>query len=126
MGVWGYGNMESDYAMDTLGRWLNSMIDEIRNTFKLDNQDSLYERKGDARIMANIDIIVSLCQNYGTYPDLEVNEVGEWEKNYLATFDRIYGEATNTDEFVMMRRRTVVETFTNLRNRVIELHSDDL
>lgn len=117
MGVWGYNNFESDAALNALAGWINQLIEKIRLTFTYDSLDSLYDRWGEASIIANVDILGTLFSEYQPYPDLQLDEVLQWKREYLATFDRIYAKFavdSSSVEWTTNRRLVVEETFDRL------------
>jgi hypothetical protein len=127
MSVWGYENFDSDYALDMLGVWIQKIVDVIRETFTHESHDTVYGRHGDSHIVANVDIIVTLCQHYKIYPDLELDEVIKWKQDYLKTYDTVISY-TDADSiaFAKKRREVIVKTFDLLHSIVSELHSDEL
>jgi hypothetical protein len=128
MGIWGPGNFEADDALNMLSLWIRKMIDEIRKTYTSESVDRFYDGDGDSHIIANIDIIVTLCRHYHTYPDLDLEEVETWKQQYLQTYDRIMGNLRSSHdediEFRRIRRENIVKTFDDLRSIVFELHNN--
>ncbi len=81
-------NFDSDTAYDVLYTLFEGIINEIRQTFTLDSEESLYGDRGE-EVMANIDIILTLCNHYEAHPTLtELDEITKWKNDYLNTFDR--------------------------------------
>ncbi|MEQ8676921.1 MAG: hypothetical protein RLP44_26250 [Aggregatilineales bacterium] len=115
MGVWGYKNFEADDSLNVLCSWVNRIIDEIRQTYKIDNEKSLYGNCGDAKIVANVDILGTLYEKYELYHDLQLSEVIRWKQDYLETFDRILSSyPSEPSEFANKRRIVVEDTFDRL------------
>jgi hypothetical protein len=129
MGVWGYGNFESDDAMNVLFAWINKIIGQIQEVFS-DESENVY-REGDAKIVANIDILITLIEKYELYIDLFLTEVIEWKVNYLNAYDeaakrRVLPEGI---EFAKQRRIVVVETFDKfieMITKMVNEKSDDI
>lgn len=113
MGSWGYGNFDSDGALNMLAMWMNKIIGNIRETFALDSEDSLYERHGENHIVANVDILTTLCEHYNTFPDLELEEISKWKQDYLNTYDHLSRHVTRLDDKVDLkqRREIIADTF---------------
>jgi hypothetical protein len=127
MGAWGYGNFECDEAYFALGELFDHLIGIIRATFKEDTADSIYNDLGEWRIMANIDIMLTLQKDYDTHlvftilPGVTPEEVETWKTNYLATYDRYMAEPVSSLEdpeesgtYVINRRQQIVATFDRL------------
>ena len=116
MGVWGYGNFESDSAMDVLAVWINRMIESIREVFTYVSQHTLYDNYGESDIVTNVDILGTLFKEYQIYPDLELDEVRQWKQEYLDSFDRIAAKRSDFEaiEFAKNRRPIVEKTFNRL------------
>ena len=129
MGIWGDGNFDDDSALNMLAVWQQKMINTIRETFTNDSDDSgdtIYERHGDSHIVANVDILTTLYEHYGTCPDLELEEVSKWKQDYINTYDRYCIRFTRLeDKEGLKKRREVVEnTFDKLYALVKNFHED--
>jgi hypothetical protein len=121
----GPGNFDSDTAYDTLGFLLDNIADEIRQTFKLDSEKSLYGDLGEGRIMANIDIVLTLCDHYKAHPSLDdPDEIIKWKQDYLNTFDRTIEYYRPSPGFTEKRRKVIGETFDKLYQLVKEMNED--
>ena len=118
MGTWGNGNFESDDALDMLSEWIGQIISKIREVFTYDSKDTFYDLYGDSGIVANVDILGTLFDHYGIYPDLEIEEVARWKKDYLATYDRITSEYVDSAsvESAKKRRAVIEATFDRLES----------
>lgn len=116
MAIWGHNNFERDDALDVLDELLSNIIATIRETFTLESSNSLYDSDGEPAIVGNIDIICTLCTHYEVFPHLATEEVLEWQKNYLATFDRTIHQYSDDAEYIKQRREVVVTTFERLRS----------
>ncbi len=126
MGTWGYGNFESDGALDILGMWRIKIIDQIRDGFNYEDKRSIH-RHGEAQIVANVDILRTLCEKYKSCGDLEVNEVSKWKREYLDAFDYVTGNFKDPDdiEFAKKRREVIEETFDMLYKILKEVIDSD-
>jgi hypothetical protein len=129
MGTWGYGNFESDGALDILGMWIIKIIGQIRDGFNYGDKQSIH-RHGEAQIVANVDILKTLCEKYKSYGDLEMDEVSKWKREYLDAFDYVTGNFKDPDdiEFAKKRREVIEETFDmfyNTLKEIIELYNSN-
>ena len=115
MGVWGPGNFERDDALNVLGWWYQNLVDDIRQTFNRDHQQTLYEDYGESRIVANIDILIILVEHYESYPNLQPDEVMQWKQNYLESFERTIHSYIPASGFVEERRKIIETTFDKLK-----------
>ncbi|MAU10497.1 MAG: hypothetical protein CL607_11790 [Anaerolineaceae bacterium] len=114
MGAWGYDNFECDSAYDALALLLDHLIDKIKTSFKHDT-DKLLDGEGEGQIIANIDILLTLCTHYEAYPDLMAIQVQEWKKDYLAAFDYDMNERNATEsDYAVNRRAVIAGTFDKL------------
>jgi hypothetical protein len=113
MGSWGNENFEDDASLDTLDDLFDSLISSIRETFKLDPIERLYDGYGDSKIIANIDILGTLYNHYRTYPALDPQEILVWKQQYLLAFDTFFQENLD-DEDVLKRRQIVKNTIHRL------------
>jgi hypothetical protein len=114
MAIDGPGNFDSDGAYDTLITLLDELVKTIRTTFTLDSETSLYDDVGEYAIMANIDIILTLCEHYDAVPFMQEKEVLKWKEDYLDTFDRTRHEYNWSTDLVEKRRVVIIETFDRL------------
>ncbi len=124
MGVWGTGNFERDDSLNVLDRWIEKIREQIRETFQLEHEESLYEDFGESRIIANIDILTALLECYETYPYIELEEIKHWRKDYLETFDRTIDVYSPTPEFKKERREKIEITFDRFYNIVEQILGD--
>jgi hypothetical protein len=123
----GYETFASDRAHDMLAVWINKIIDHIRDTFTLDSEDRPYDGYGDAHIVANVDILITLCEHYNFFPDLESKEISKWKRDYLNTYDRFMSRFTrpiDIDELTQ-RRAVIATTFDRFQKIVNELHEEE-
>lgn len=114
MGEWGYENFESDEALNTLAALLKDRVEIIRRTFTYQSNETLYETQGDSNIIANVDILSTLCETYNVWPDLEPSEISKWKADYLSEYDRLYDaydKSPEDIEFLANRRKVVEATF---------------
>ncbi len=127
MGTWGTGNFESDNALNTFADWVNQIVARIREVFTYDNQNSLYQASGEGDIVANVDILGTLYEQYHFNSDLEISEIRKWKADYLATFDRIsaiYTQFQEAIEFNKQRRVVIENTFDRLIGIIEKLEED--
>ena len=124
MSIWGFGNFERDDALDVVDIMKTDIINKIRHTFQRPCLTTLYEDLGEAYIVANIDILSTLLENYQTYPSIELDEISRWKNEYLETFDRTIHVYDPTPEFVTKRRFVIAETFDRLYHIVDKLLQD--
>ena len=126
MGTWGDGNFESDVALDMLAVWRRKIIDTIREAFTLPSEDRPYDGQGDSHIVANVDILATLCEHYSECPNLGLEEISEWKQNYLhtyAVFTQRFTRIEDRDSF--KKRLEIVEaTFDRLYQVVKNLCED--
>lgn len=121
MAITGPGNFDSDAAHDVLAFLLEDIVKTIRETFTYDTENSLYGDVGEAFIMANIDLILTLCNHYKQHPTLwQLDEVREWKTNYLKTFDKTIHLYNPSSGYVEKRRKVIAETFDKLYDLVVE------
>jgi hypothetical protein len=123
MGIWGYNNFESDGALDVFGNMINQIADKIREVFTYESDGTFYRGYGDSHIIANIDILGTLYEQYKIYHDLRIEEVIKWKENYLDTFDRITKNDVEQEgvEFNEKRREVIKVTFDRLINIMKEI-----
>lgn len=124
MSIWGTGNFERDDALNVLDRWIEKIRGQIRETFQLEHNKLLYEDFGESRIIANIDILTTLLERYDTYPYIELDEIKQWQKDYLETFDRTIDMYSPTPEFRKERRKKIEETFDRFYDIVKQILED--
>ncbi len=124
MGIWGEGNFDSDQAYNTLGHLFQHIVSQIRVCFTFDSQESLYDDLGERQIMANIDILCTLCEHYETVLDLKLEEATKWKKDYLDTFDRTIDEYRPKPGFKEGRREVIAATFDRLSNNLVKFDED--
>ena len=116
------GNFGGSAADDVLTLLLEQIVSEIRSTFKLDSEKSIYADKGEGSIMGNIDILITLCEHYQVHTTInKPEEVEKWKADYLATFDRNIGEYGIVPQSIVARRKVIVETFDRLYDLVDEM-----
>jgi hypothetical protein len=127
MGDWGPGNFESDSALDMLAFWIKVLVNKIEETFEKDLPGTVYSGSGDSGIVANIDIILTLCKTYDMYPQIEPEQLARWKQEYIATYDNFIGYATGKfplSEFASQRRAIIVNTFDQLYELVLHHNYD--
>jgi len=126
MGTWGYKNFECDEAYDELGYLLQHIVSNIHEGFQKDKTDSMYGDQGDSKIIANIDILCTLCEHYSTGPEIDLSKAEEWRHDYLATYDSVFVPyaQSKSPEYVKKRRKEIVETFDRLY-KILENLLDD-
>ena len=104
-------------------------IEKIRKCFDEHNQGADLIRYGHAEILANVDIVYTLCRHYYTFPDLEVDEVESWQKKYLEAYDALLPIQEMTSEkqkqHILTHRAIVVATFYHLLRTVNELWGEE-
>lgn len=122
--IWGAKNFERDDALNVLDWWYMMIIEDIKKTFKRENQGTLYEDYGESRIIANIDILLTLMKHYGVLPNLTPEEVIHWKENYLQTFDRTINKYDPVEGYVEERKQVIAETFDSLHALIKELLDD--
>ena len=120
MSVWGTGNFERDDALNTLDFLINDIVQEIKETFTFDTSDSLYDDLGEGTIVANIDIVCTLCKHYGAYVPLEANVVEKWKDDFLDAFDRTVETYNPNGDYYPLRRKIIADTFDVLIDIVRE------
>jgi hypothetical protein len=128
MSAWGQDIFENDSAYGELALLLEHIVSNIRQGFTQDAEEWIYGEgdAGEAQIMANIDILYTLCRHYATCPDVELSEVEMWQRQYLATFDRITEQrGTASSDHTPERRRYIKAAFDRLYD-LIEDFEDSL
>jgi len=123
MGEWGRDIFERDEDFGELGLLLEHIVQNIREGFTLNNEDALYGEadRGESQIVANVDILYTLCSHYETCPDIQLSEVEKWERDYLATFDRIFAKRrVDSPDYPAERRRYIKAAFNRLCDLVEE------
>jgi len=126
MGTWGYGNFDSDAALDMLAVWRRKILDTIRESFTLSSEDVPYSGHGDSRIIANIDILTTLCEHYGTCPTLELEEILEWKQKYVGVYKRFIQNITRREDVEdLTKRLEVIEATFDRFYEVIERLCED-
>lgn len=124
MSIWGFGNFDSDDALNVLDELIIGIVKNIRETFLREADTSLYDDFGNSHIVGNIDILSTLLEKYETYPQVELEEVSRWKKDYLDTFDRTIHVYEPTAEYVIERRKVISQTFDRLYG-VVEVFWED-
>ena len=129
MGTWGSGIFEDDAALDQLALVIKYCIAKIRTCFDEHKEPDTLIRRGHAEVLANVDIICTLCRQYGTFPNLEVSEVETWQKKYLEAYDTLLPVSEDTIErdkrHISIHRAIIVATFYQLLRLVDELWGED-
>jgi hypothetical protein len=115
--------MDNDNAKDMLSDIIEERIEIIRKTFLLDCKTSLYNDLGPSMIMGNIDIIITLCKHYGTYPYSikKIEEVIKWKENYLKNYDIVIKFYGVSDEFITQHRVVIFNTFDKLADLIRDM-----
>jgi len=126
MGVWGHGNFDSDDTLNVLSGWINQVIQRIREVYSYEKKD-LYTGRGEADIVANVDILGTLYDKYRIYPDLELAEVADWKREYLDTFDFVSANYNQSEaiEGAKLRRPIIEATFDRLYGILTEIIQED-
>ena len=124
MSIWGTGNFERDDSLNVLDRWIEQIRQQIRETFQLERENSLYKDFGESRIIANIDILTTLLNRYRTYPYIELDEIKQWREEYLKTFDQTVHVYDPKPEFEKERRREIEQTFDRFHEVVRQILED--
>lgn len=128
MGTWGSGIFEDDSALDQLSLVIRYCIEEIRKCFDQDHEPDELIRDGNGGILANVDIICTLCRHYHTFPDLEISEVESWQEKYLQAYDQVLSSDLETTDrskrHIATHRAIIVATFYQLL-RIIDALWDE-
>jgi hypothetical protein len=124
MGAWGTDNFERDDALNVLDWWYEKIIDDIKKTFDRDNQTTLFEDYGESRIVANLDILITLVERYQSLPNIQLQQITQWKQDYLQAFDRTIENYLSVEGFVEERRKIVEGTFDKLYTLVQQILED--
>lgn len=124
MSTWDIDNFDSDSALNCLDELIQQRINQIRHTFTLDSQNSLYGDYGEGRIVANIDILITLCSHYEHLPSLKSKEIADWKENYLQTYDKTIQHYRMDWEYIPKRRAVIEATFDNFEKLVKSFEND--
>ena len=116
MGTWGYYNFDSDSALDSLASIINSIVEEIRKAFDIQNKDGLI-RYGDYLIVAKLDVLATLFDHYKFYPDIQLYEIEKWKEQYLTAFQRELSILSIADEIEFSKKR--LEVIENTFDRLL-------
>lgn len=115
MGAWGYENFEHDDAYDILGLWLTAIVNQIEESFNGQTKETLLHRKGNGYIIANVDIILSLCEKYNTYPEVSLQLVEEWKTKCIESFDHdMKSRDSQNSDYAKNRRPIIIAIFDKL------------
>jgi hypothetical protein len=110
MGVKGPGNFDNDEALYHLDMLIQQLVRTIENIFS--HQFNLSD--GEALIISNVDILVTLCQAYRETPFVEESVVRQWKEIYLLRYDEQIDDYGPDLEYKVQRRQVIEETFNKL------------
>ena len=76
--------------------------------------------------MAGVDVLGTLFDHYRVYPEITLEEVSKWKRDYLDTFDRFAQQFEDLEgkTYYQNRREVIVATFDRLHNVMKEIIQD--
>lgn len=115
MGTWGTGNFDGDGPCDFLDGVIDNLEQEIEDCFAA---EGLTLGSGEDVLVPAVQIWSTLIENCGGHAPQPM-QVKEWQEKYLPVFDREMPELADA-EFVVERRKAIVETFEKLERQAVE------
>ena len=112
MGTWGYGNFESDAALDFVDEQIDRFVAIITEIFA-DGQRFLLDEDGESQLMPSVEILILLCEHCGALLPQEI-DVAAWKRRYLEMYDAQIDGVSAAPGYKEARRAVIESSFDRL------------
>jgi hypothetical protein len=112
MGTWGFGNFESDAALDFVDEQIDRFVAIITEVFA-DEQRSLLDEDAEGQLMPSVEILILLCEHSSAALPKEI-DVAAWKRRYLELYDAQIDGLSAAPGYKEARRAVIESTFDRL------------
>jgi len=112
LGTWGFGNFESDDALDFVDEQIDRLVAIITEIFA-DEQRFLLDEGAEGQLMPSAEILILLCEHCGALLPKEI-DVAAWKRRYLDMYDAQIDGVSWAPGYKEARRAVIESTFDRL------------
>ncbi|GAA2746803.1 DUF4259 domain-containing protein [Kitasatospora cinereorecta] len=119
MGTWGSGNFESDTALDHLSIAVDRLVTEVAEAIAGDPVDLEPDEYWGVAVPCNLELLHVLVQaGYGAESLPEAGVVKEWQRTFMAVWERTVDGLGPSPSFKEERRSVLNRTFDQLADAI--------
>ncbi|GAA2781620.1 hypothetical protein GCM10010441_03210 [Kitasatospora paracochleata] len=119
MGTWGSGNFESDTALDHLSIVVDRLVTEVAEAMAGDPVDLEPDEYWGVAVPCNLELLHVLVQaGYGAESLPEAGVVKEWQRTFMAVWERTVDGLGPSPRFKEERRSVLNRTFDQLADAI--------